>query len=406
MKILFLHVYSEYNNGDAAIVEVMLDDYRVRYPDAKITLSSITKPSSVSFNKAPYVSSLFYTAVYKSSVPWQRVWNTIWVITGSIFHGIFFRYFKISLPFFLSKDLQQFVRSLQEADIVVAVGGGYIIGKQSLQSSLSLFLTLLEIWFAKQYGKPVHLYSQSIGPFATGFQKKIARYILNRVDQITLRENLSRQLLTEMNVTVPKIKRAYDAAFYFSAHTKTRMKNYLMKRGIFFTKKVLGITVRNCFPPEQQQMFEQAIAAAAFHAVNELNCKVVFIPHVTAVEQNDDDRIVHKRLQDHIKPNREIVFLYDRFNHHEIKGIYDNLDMLIGTRMHSVIFALTSGVPCLAISYEPKSLGIMKQIGLEECVIIPEEMHTECLIKPLDNLFFHLAEYHSLLSTRLKNKHS
>ncbi len=406
MKILFLHVYSEFNTGDAAIVEVMLEDYRARYPDADITLSTITKPQKSHFCNAPYVSSFFYQAIYKSDTTWLRVWNTFWITVGSFFHAVIYNYFKLSIPFYFSKNLQKFVNELKQADLVVAVGGGYILGKHSWQSTLSLFLTLLEVWFALQYGKTVHLYSQSIGPFATAFQKKMAQYVLNKVKQITVREEISRQQLIELNITNPKIKRAYDAAFYFTTHTKTRMKNYLMKRGIFFTRKVLGITVRNCFPEEQQHQYEKAIATAAHYAVHELGCKVVFIPHVTATQQNDDDRIVHTMLQKHMKPNRDIVFLYDRFTHHEVKGIYDNLDMLLGTRMHSVIFALSGGVPSIAVAYEPKSLGIMKQVGLEECVVMPEEMHTECFIKPLSHLYSHLDHYKSLLSKRLKSNYS
>jgi polysaccharide pyruvyl transferase WcaK-like protein len=71
MKIVFLHVYSEYNTGDAAIISVMLDDYRARYPGAEIFLSSITDPDKKSFKDAQYISSIFQEAIYSTTSTWS-----------------------------------------------------------------------------------------------------------------------------------------------------------------------------------------------------------------------------------------------------------------------------------------------------------------------------------------------
>lgn len=393
MKIVFLHVYSEYNTGDAAIVSVMLDDYRTRYPDAEIYLSSITKPHRSSFKNAPYISSFFREAIYTTDSKWRKIIQTIFVSAGVFFHILFYKKIGWFIPFYFSKELNTFVKHIMEADLIVGVGGGYIIGKKGIESTVSLFLTLLEFWFCKRLAKKVYLYSQSIGPFDNRFQKKMAKYVLNQIDQITVREDISRNLLTELDITVPHIKRGYDAAFYFTARTKTRMMNYLMKRGVFFTKPVLGITVRKCFNDELQQTYEQSIATVACYAQSELNYKVVFIPHVTATEQNDDDRDVEKSIQNHLKRNRDIIFLQDRFSFEEIKGLYDNLDFLIGTRMHSVIFSLTAKVPSIAIAYEPKTVGIMKQLGLERWVIMSEEVTGEKLKTFLAHLSMSKSNY-------------
>lgn len=171
MKILFLHVYSEFNCGDAAIVEVMLDDYRARFPEAEITISSITASVTSEFHGASYVTSLFYKAIYESLSPWKRIVNTSAVIGGTILQAYIYKWLKISVPLVYPPGLSQFTKALQQADLVVAAGGGYILGKASWQSTLSLVVTLLELWYAKQYGKTVHLYSQSIGPFSTPFQR-------------------------------------------------------------------------------------------------------------------------------------------------------------------------------------------------------------------------------------------
>lgn len=354
MKIVFLHVYSEYNAGDAAIVSVMIDDYRTRFPDATIYLSSITKQLHKEFKDALYISSLFYELVYAKDNWIQRI-----------------------------KRLRYAINKIKEADLVIGVGGGYIIGKPGWKSTISLIITLFEFWICKKIGKKVVLYSQSIGPFHNKFQLLLSKYVLNSLDQITVRESISYHQLKQMKVDAPHIKKAYDAAFYFTARTKTRMKNYLMKHGVFFTKPVLGITVRKCFEDERQKDYEQSIVSCAYTAATEYGYKVVFIPHVTAPDQNDDDRNVQQSIRSHIKPHRDIIYLNDRFTYQELKGIYDNLNLLIGTRMHSVIFSLTGFVPVIGLAYEPKTVGIMKQNQLEKWVLNVEEISKQNLL----NLF-------------------
>jgi colanic acid/amylovoran biosynthesis protein len=97
--------------------------------------------------------------------------------------------------------------------------------------------------------------------------------------------------------------------------------------------------------------------------------RVLIIPQVTSEQQNDDDRQVGKRLQKLVGRHDNVIFLSQRFSHYDIKALFGCLDYLVGTRFHSVIFALTAGVPALAIEYEHKTSGIMQDLGLDEWVL-------------------------------------
>jgi len=47
----------------------------------------------------------------------------------------------------------------------------------------------------------------------------------------------------------------------------------------------------------------------------------------------------------------------------ELKEIYSDLDILIGTRTHSCIFALSVGTPVIAVAYQKhKGFGIMEMV--------------------------------------------
>ena len=59
------------------------------------------------------------------------------------------------------------------------------------------------------------------------------------------------------------------------------------------------------------------------------------------------------------------------------------MDLLLGTRLHSNIFALTQGVPVVAIGYQAKTWGTMEMLGLASWVIALEECAGDALTRLL-----------------------
>jgi hypothetical protein len=54
--------------------------------------------------------------------------------------------------------------------------------------------------------------------------------------------------------------------------------------------------------------------------------------------------------------------------------LYDGLDLVIGTALHAVIFAVQAGVPVIAIDYAAKVRRFMAEIGLEDYVLAADGM--------------------------------
>ena len=111
---------------------------------------------------------------------------------------------------------------------------------------------------------------------------------------------------------------------------------------------------------------------------------VYFVPQVLADELNDVSvaREVLSRVS-----NLEHVYLLDQdLDPRDLKGLYGGFDLFIGVRMHANIFALSAGVPTVAIAYEPKTEGIMNQLGLGEYAIGIRRLDSPGLIALLDRL--------------------
>ena len=52
-----------------------------------------------------------------------------------------------------------------------------------------------------------------------------------------------------------------------------------------------------------------------------------------------------------------------------LKAAYGEMDLFLGTRLHSCIFALGEGVPVASIAYQYKSRGLFRLLDMEEQVI-------------------------------------
>lgn len=55
-------------------------------------------------------------------------------------------------------------------------------------------------------------------------------------------------------------------------------------------------------------------------------------------------------------------------------ALYDGLDLVVGTALHAVIFAVQAGVPVIAIDYASKVRRFMSEIGLGDYVLAADEM--------------------------------
>ena len=67
--------------------------------------------------------------------------------------------------------------------------------------------------------------------------------------------------------------------------------------------------------------------------------------------------------------NARLHLLNDVYEPEQLKGMIACMDVFVGTRMHSNIFAIGAGIPTAAIAYQQKTSGIMEELGFADLVI-------------------------------------
>lgn len=395
MKILISHCFSRYNKGDAALASTLISELQRQFDDPQISLLTLdqTFPGEL-FDGLPLESNFVYYSSFRfESRLYKFAYAALMLFTTLIYCSCW-RWLHVKL--WLPKELRPIVRRYVDADLIVAVGGGYLIGGRALNSFYSTVLILHPLIMSRLLGKPTVLFSQSFGPFKYEAERRFLGQVVNKCVILALvREDQSMDFLTTVGVT--NAVRSVDTGFLLAADGAT--SDLRQSLGLAADRLIVGVTVRDWLDPVGQARYETSIAGVIDHLIVHHEAFVVFIPQVTAEFFNDDDRVTARSVAERVVHFDDIHLLEDELNCHELKAVYEDIDILIGTRFHSVIFSLTSHVPSLVIQYNHKASGIMTDLGLREWVINIEDTATPKLIGMVDLLLESAEHYRAHLAS-------
>lgn len=401
MNILITHAYAKDNKGDAAILSVLLQQLREAFPHSRVKISFFDDVMlHKKFEGAETISSFLYLSYITHKNTFIKILYSLYILLSTLVWAFLYRFFHSNISFIMTKPVRKIAEEYKKADLIVPIGGGYIRAKPFVKDTFNLILLLHPIAISIMLKKPVILYAQSIGPFYNSFQKMITRVVLNHTNLILVREDNTIKTLHDIKVTKGLIKRTVDAGFLFKPSLSYALSD-AVPNTILRDKIIVGITVRRWLSKNRQGAYEKAIANFIDKATMYKNMLFIFIPQVSSTLHHDDDREVALRITKNIKNKKQVINLIDNYDHHQVKALYSSLDFIVGTRFHSVIFSLTAYVPALAIEYEYKTSGIMKDLGLADWVIKIEEVNEEILSTAFIKLMKNKAVYKKILHKNL-----
>ena len=396
-KILITHFYTRENGGDAGILQGAVQELATAFPGSALTVHTMEQVSDgLPVPPVVFMKSYFYWAVYAPFLNvFTRAIRTAYILCYTTLVAALVAIFGNRALWLLPGKLRRVMYDYAHADLILPIGGGYLTAKNSVQGTITTLLQLHAICIALILQKPVVLLAQSVGPYATSFQKFLVRIVLNRVNAIFVRENFSNDFLKSIGVIKPHIALATDSAFLCSFPTPAPATQP--------ARAVVAITARRWYAPAAQQQYEHVLADFADWLVNDVDCDVHLVPQVIATTQNDNDSAVLTRVLQYSKNamTGRVVLLPNPAGLSELWGWYGGFHAVVGTRMHSVIFALTHYVPCIAIGYEYKTKGIMDALGLDPFVVPIDN----CTLQNLQQLYRKIeaerAQYEQTLRANL-----
>jgi colanic acid/amylovoran biosynthesis protein len=396
MKVVVINAYVRENAGDAAPLSVCLRHVREAFPKADIRIAGMESPTThPSFEDAPNIGSIRrYVADSGVSLRRRVLRKAAGLALGAAV-VMAPRWLGRSLLPLLPAEIRAEATAVSEADLVVSMGGGYLNARPGLDGYQNVFFVLLPALLAQKHHRPVVFAPQSFGPFPAALQRRMVAYTLRRAALVLAREDVSVEVLTSCGLPVAQVRRAVDSGFAFAPPARPGWRDRL---GVSTSTRLIGVTARRWMAPAAQQRYERALAAT-IDSLHERGARVILIPQVSTDYLGDDDRTVEKRIADFC--TTAPLQIVERVDYRDLKGVYHECDMLIGTRFHSVIFSLTSDTPCIAIEYEHKTRGIMRDLDLERWVIPIEDVTYGRLWALVECLESHHDEYRAHLRRTL-----
>jgi colanic acid/amylovoran biosynthesis protein len=243
-------------------------------------------------------------------------------------------------------------------------------------------------------GKPVYMFPQSVGPLHRPWEGRLIRWLLERVRIVMVREPISLRLIQECGVRNPRCHLMPDVAFALPAAGREAGETWLRELGIDLPEKHprLGMTMVNWGAQNPrfglQTRYEAACAAAARFFIERYHGRVILFPQVWGPLASQDDRIPARRLAAQLADLADAVIVVEQpLPAGLLKSVYGWMDLFIGTRMHSNIFALSEGVPVIAIGYLHKTEGIACMAGVGEWAVDIQSMDEAVLVEKMRALW-------------------
>ena len=245
------------------------------------------------------------------------------------------------------------LRAVRRCDMLISGGGSLL---QDVTSSKSIHYYLFIIRLAKLLGKKVFIYSQGIGPIDHAFNRRATARALKKADGIVVRDERSAKLLEQIGLPQERIVITADPVIRMKRPDRTVGREILARAGIKKDGRLtVGWAIRE---KNRDSTFVREITECIRWLRANYDAESVLIPF-----HYEEDREVCSVIAE--RTNGAAKCLSEKYLSEDMLSIIGNMDVLVGVRLHSMIYAAIMGVPIIGVSYDPKCTAFLNSVGLD-----------------------------------------
>lgn len=243
---------------------------------------------------------------------------------------------------------------LRDCDLLLS-GGGSLLQDVTSKRSLLYYLFILALGIVLK--RKVMLFGQGIGPIHSRFLRKLTKMICSHVNLITVRDQDSLYELRRIGIPAAKVQLTADSVLTLPKENKAKGAELLAGFAVPQDKMLIAVSVRK-WQDDDRYLLE--LAKAADILAQQYDAHVVLLPL-----QYPIDVEACKRLQHFMGQQTASTVLEADCDTEQFLSLMGNFDLLIGMRLHALIFAAVMELPFVAVSYDPKIDGFVKDINGE-----------------------------------------
>ncbi|SDC83630.1 MULTISPECIES: polysaccharide pyruvyl transferase CsaB [unclassified Candidatus Frackibacter] len=250
-------------------------------------------------------------------------------------------------------QLNAVIETLRDVDLFL-VGGGSLLQDVTSQKSILYYLGL--IYLAQRIAVPVIFYAQGVGPIIRRLSRFLIPRVLNNLNAITVRDQQSKELLLGLGVK-EEVRVTADPVFTLPLPSDNEIKRIIDNENLESNKEVIGVSVRHW----QDNHYLATLATALDQINEELGMQILFLP----LHHPEDLAASQKVMAQMETAKADKQVLAGNYHPQQIVGLFKEVDLLIGVRLHSLIFAAINHTPLVGISYDPKVDSFLARLGLK-----------------------------------------
>lgn len=251
--------------------------------------------------------------------------------------------------------VKQSFKIMKELDLLIIGGGGLLMDMYKRDAPLYSTLGLLG-YYAKCR---VVIYGVGAGPITTKAGKFFIKTLANKADSISVRDVKSKELLKDIGIR-KEIDIIGDPAFAIEPVRKRSKTNELKKVAVtavpYFSKQY--------WPQRDDSKYEAYVKGMARNLDELIEKKGATVTFFSTKYPQDVE--VTREIYD-MMTYKQFVRLKDENLHPDkIVKLCAEQDLIIGTRLHSLILSVVASTPVLGVGYHHKVEHFLQALGKEE----------------------------------------
>lgn len=244
------------------------------------------------------------------------------------------------------------VRRAISESVGLISGGGSLLQDVTGSKSIPYYLGVIKL--AQWMGKPTFIYAQGIGPVNRKLFHPLIKAVFRKCAYVSVRDEQSRQLLQSIGLRQEKIEVVPDPVMGLSLPEDDENgsdKTLEATSEHMGALPVVGVSVRYW---EQDRRELDSLAKGLLEACSVAPLHLRFLPFHQPSD-NETSRYVMEKLEKGIAQHGGIISICeDSLHPQKMLREVGRCDVLIGMRLHSLIYAAGRYVPLIGISYDPK----------------------------------------------------
>lgn len=263
-------------------------------------------------------------------------------------------------------------RTLARTNLLIS-GGGSLLQDKTSRRSLSYYAGVIR--HARGCGTKVAIFANGIGPVSHEKNKVKTRSVVDSADYVSVRDSESLAELARLGVSPQKnIMVSADPAFLIKSSGEHSMSRALEKVGLT-DKKFFAVSLRPLNVQKRNKSFISPADAEVAHEVASVCAEIAkrysIVPLIMPMQKTQDERLCQMLCDSLNSAGVEAVMMIPDSARNLI-GILERSELLIGMRLHAIIFASSASCPVIGLSYDPKVRGMMAELGQDYCIDLTE----------------------------------